>query len=392
MVDPRTLFSVEEIERARAYHRPLYLTWLVRLAIELGILAAISFSGVGDVLFDPFAGLAWWFGTLAFAAVLIAITTLATLPLSYWAGFLRERAWGFSTQSVRGFLTDRAKGLVVGLLLGGASLLALVALARALPRWWPLAASGAVAGLVVLLSVITPLLLEPLFNRFTPLRDEELAESLRRLATDAGVPIEQVLVADASRRTRKQNAYVSGLGRTRRLVLYDTLLTDGDLRELRFVLAHELGHRRAGHLVKGTVLAAAGAIALVLLLWALLRWPSLLGALAVDGPGDPRAIPFLLLLATCLPVASAPLGAAISRRWEREADRLSLELTADPKIFEQTQRKLARANLADLDPPRLAYLALFSHPTPAARITAARAFSLMRSVPSPPADRKPRER
>jgi STE24 endopeptidase len=133
--------------------------------------------------------------------------------------------------------------------------------------------------------------------------------------------------------------------------------------------------RRARHLVKGTVLGAAGATAFILLLWGLLRWPPLLDALGVDGPGNPRIVPFVLLLATCVELAAAPLGAGISRRWEREADEISLELTADPQTFETTHRKLALANLADLDPPRLVYLVLFSHPTPPERIAVARAFA-----------------
>jgi STE24 endopeptidase len=372
VVDPRSLFTVEEIERASAYHRPLYLVVPVRLSIGLGILAAACFSSLGEALFDSVAGLVWWAQAAVLTACLIAITMLVVLPISFWADFLRERAWGFSTQSASGFLADRAKGLLVGLVLGCAALLTLVGLARSLPRWWPLAAGAAAAGLVLLLGFLAPILLEPLFNRFTPLQDEQLARSLRQLSDEAGVPIEQVLVADASRRTTKQNAYVSGLGHTKRLVLYDTLLSNSDQPELRLVLAHELGHRRARHLVKGAALATAGALAFVLLLWALLQWPVLREALGVDGPGDPRVVPFVLLLATCLQISSAPLGAAISRRWERTADQFSLQLTADPNSFEQTHRKVAHANLADLDPPRLAYVALFSHPTPAERITAAR--------------------
>jgi STE24 endopeptidase len=380
--DARSLFSAEQIERARAYHRPLYLAWPVGLAVDLGILTAIAFSRVGDALFDSVAGLPWWAQTLTFSVLVIGITTLATLPLSLWSGFVHERAWGFSTQSARGWAADRAKGLCVGLVLGSAALLGLVAVARALPRWWPLVAGAAAAALVVLLGFVAPVIVEPLFNRFTPLQDQELVESLRRLADDAGVPIEQVLVADASRRTTKQNAYVSGFGRTRRLVLYDTLVAAGDPRQLSLVLAHELGHRRAGHLVKGTALGVAGAVTFVLALWLLLRRPSLLGALGVDGAGDPQVVAFVLLLGTCLHVVGAPLGAAVSRRWERQADRISLELTADPEIFEQMHRKLAHANLADLDPPRPVYLALFSHPTPTERIGAARTFTARRTGPA----------
>ena len=374
MGDAKQLFSAEEIERAHAYHRPLYLAWPAGVALDVALLAALAFSGLGDVLFDPFEGLPWWAQTLVISAIAIGLTTLLTLPLSVWAGYLRERAWGFSTQSAGSWVADRAKGLCVGLVLGGASLLGLVALARRLPRSWPLAACVAAATLILLLSFVGPQILEPIFNRFAPLQDEELAGSLHRLAADAGIPVEHVLVADASRRTTKQNAYVSGFGRTRRLVLYDTLLEEGRPRELRLVLAHELGHRRAGHLVKGTVLAAAGAVGFVLLLWALLQSSALLSALGVDGAGDPTVVPFVLLLGTVIQLAAAPPGTALSRRWEREADRISLELTDDPVAFEQVMRRLAHANLADLDPPRLAYVALFSHPTPPERIMAARTF------------------
>jgi len=370
--DPKPPFSDEEIERAHEYHRPLYLAWPAGVALDVALLAALAFSGLGNALFDPLAGLPWWAQTLVLSTIAIGLATLLTLPLSLWAGYLRERAWGFSTQSAGGWVADRAKGLSVGLVLGGVSLLGLVALARWLPRWWPAAAGAAAATLIVLLSFVGPLILEPIFNRFAPLQDEDLARSLHRLAADAGIPVEHVLVADASRRTTKQNAYVSGFGRTRRLVLYDTLLEEGRPRELRLVLAHELGHRRAGHLVKGTVLAATGGVGFVLLLWALLQSSALLSALGVDGAGDPGVVPFVLLLGTAGQVAAAPPGAALSRRFEREADRISLELTDDPMAFEQMMRKLALANLADLDPPRLAYVALFSHPTPPERIMAAR--------------------
>ena len=375
MADPRSFFTEEEVERARTYHRPLYAAWPIGLGIDLTALALVAFSPVGDALFDPLDGLPWWAQTLAYATITILLTTLLALPLSFWAGYLREHRYGFSTQSRRGWTADRAKGLAVGLVLAAVALLGLVGLARALPRWWPLATAMAAAVLVVVLGFVAPVILEPLFNRFGPLEDEELARSLRQLSVAAGVPVEQVLVADASRRTRKQNAYVSGFGRTRRLVLYDTLLEDAEPRQVRLVLAHELGHRRAGHLVKGTILAVAGAAAFVLLLWALLQRAPLLDALDVDGPGDPRVVPFVLLLAMALQVVAAPFGAGVSRRWERQADRISLDLTHDPLAFEEMMRSLALANLSDLDPPGPVYLALFSHPTPPERIAAARGFA-----------------
>jgi STE24 endopeptidase len=182
------------------------------------------------------------------------------------------------------------------------------------------------------------------------------------------------LVADASRRTTKLNAYVSGLGRTRRLVLFDTVLGEANRPEVELVVAHELGHRQARHVAKATVLGMLGAAVFVTALWALLDLPALRSALGVTGARDPRIVPFVLLLGSLLSLASSPFGAALSRNWERQADAFSLELTRDPATFESTHRRLALANLADLAPPRFFYLAWFSHPTPPERIAAARAL------------------
>ena len=365
-------FTVQEVERARAYHRPLYVLWPVRLALDLAVLTALAFTGLGDLLFDPFAGWPWWAQTVVYTAIALALAVALPTPISFWAGYRREHAWGFSTQSVSGWALDRVKGLAVGIVLTGSAMLGLVGLARWFPSWWPLAAAVAGGALVVLLTFVAPVVLEPIFNRFAPLDDAELARSLRELSVRAGVPVEHVLVADASRRTRKQNAYVSGFGRTRRLVLFDTLVEDGDPDEVRLILAHELGHRRSGHVVRGTMLAVAGTWLLVGAFWVLLQWQGLLDALGVDGPGDPRAVPFLLLAGTLLQLVAAPFGAAVSRRWERQADRIAIELTSEPGVFERMMRRLALANLIDLDPPRAVYLTRFSHPTPPERIAAAR--------------------
>jgi STE24 endopeptidase len=286
------------------------------------------------------------------------------LPLSFWRGYVHERRWGFSTQQIDGWIADRVKGVGVGLVLSVATLLALVALARALPAWWPLPAAAAAALLVLFLSFVAPVVLEPVFNRFEPLADEELAAALRALAERAGVPVRDVLVADASRRTTKSNAYVSGLGRTRRVVLYDTLLERSSPDEVKLVVAHELGHRREGHVSKGTLLLTGGAVAAVLVVWAALG----------TGVADPRNLPWILLVGLGLELAGMPLLTSVLRRWERAADRLALELTHDPSAFESVIRSLAVSNLSDLDPPRPLYLVLFTHPTPPERLAAGRAW------------------
>ena len=372
-VDAVGLFGAEQVARARRYHRPLYAAAVGGLVLDLLLLALIVFSPLGGILFEPVEGWPWWAQVVGFTGIVVASTTAVVLPLTYWTGFVHERRWGFSTQDLRGFAADRVKAFTLGLVLSGAALLGLVGSARLLPRLWPLAACLAGAALVLALGVLAPLLIEPLFNRFGPLQDAGLAAELHALAEKARLPLEEVLVADASRRSRKSNAYVSGLGPTRRLVLYDTLLGRTPRSGIGLVLAHELGHRRAHHLIKGTLLGTVGLAWFVLVLWAVLRSPTLRAAIgAPGGAGDPAVVPFVLLLAATLQILAAPLGAALSRRWEREADRFSLELTGDLATFEATHRSLATANLSDLDPPRPIYLAFFTHPTAAERIRAAR--------------------
>jgi STE24 endopeptidase len=324
---------------------------VARVVVVVGVYAVLA---GGEI-----SGLGWAADAALWAAIVSIAVTLICLPLDFWSGYVRERRWGLSTQSFRGWLTDRAKGTAVGVALAAGAWTALIALVRALPRWWPVAAAGGAALAVLVLSLLAPLLLEPLFNRFQPLSDTELADALRRLADEAGVPIQSVLVADASRRTVKSNAYVSGLGPTRRLVVWDTLLRTAGERELKLVVAHELAHRRERHVLKGTLLGMAGAVAAVLVLWAVLGSPQ---------PGD---YPVAALLVTALELAALPFGSALSRRWERTADRFSLELTGDREAYVQAHLSLARTNIADLDPPRVAYLILFTHPTPPERLALA---------------------
>src|SRR6266496_451832 len=204
-VDPASYFSSEDIERSRRYHRPLYAAFLGDLVLGFAILGVLSFSSGGDWLFRRVSGLSWWEAGLAFPALVVGVGTVIRLPLSFWRSYLYEKQWGFSTQTVRGWLLDRAKGLLVGATLTSGILLAFVALARTFPVWWPAVTAPAAALLVLVLSFAAPVVLEPIFNRFAPLEDERLASDLRSLADRAGVRVRDVLVADASRRTRKEN-------------------------------------------------------------------------------------------------------------------------------------------------------------------------------------------
>jgi STE24 endopeptidase len=369
------LFDAEQVARARRYHRPIYAVRVAGIVLGLVVLSLLSFSAGGDWLFELADRLPWWGEALVFSALVTLVGSLVATPLAFWRGYLHERAWGFSTQTVRGWASDRAKSLGIGVVLTALPMLGLIASVQIFPSWWPLFAALGGALVVFVVSFLAPVLLEPVFNKFAPLEDEALARELRELADRAEVPVRDVLVADASRRTRKHNAYVSGIGRTRRVVLWDTLLNRGEPGEIRLVVAHELGHRRFRHVALWTAITMAGTAVFVVGLWALLHWDGLLSAIGADGPGDPRVIPFVLLAGSIAELAVQPFALALSRRWERDADRFSLDLTGDADAYEQTHRNLALSNLGDLDPPKAAYVFFFSHPSAPERLAAGRSWA-----------------
>jgi STE24 endopeptidase len=358
-VDPLRFFSAEQVARARSYHRPLYWAAAVELALATAFMAALAWSAAGSAL-DP-RSLPWWARTLAYASIIVVLSAALRTPLAFWRGYLREQRFGFSTQTWRGWLIDRLKAVGINLVLVPPLLLALVALARRLPGWWVIPAAAAFALIVFLFSFLAPLLLAPLFNHYEPLDQEPLRGELRALAGAAGVPVEDVLVEDTSRRTRKANAYVTGLGKTRRLVVSDTLLAEASPAEIQTVVAHELAHRRMRHVLLGTVLSLVGVIASTVLVWALLG----------TTVSDAHRLPLLLLIALALTIVTGPAANALSRRWEQNADRFALELTHNQAAYEQAYRRLAATNLSDLDPPKLIYLLLFTQPTPPQRLAAA---------------------
>jgi STE24 endopeptidase len=340
-------FTQAELERSRRYHRPRYGALVADLVLTVGALAALTRLHLG---------LAWWLGGAVVPALVAVVLVAVNAPLGWWR-HRRDVAWGLSTQSTEGWLRDLAKETAIAAVLTVVTLWPLYALAHWLPHAWPWPAAAGAAALVFLLGFLAPVVLEPVFNRFAPLADEELAARLHALADAAGAPVREILVADASRRTTRSNAYVSGLGRTRRVVLWDTLLASPD-DEIAVVLAHELAHRTHRHVAALTGALMAGAALLVAVLR--IGW-------AHPRPDDTAGI---VLLAVLLQLAATPLLSALSRRFERVADRESVRLTGDGEAYRRLHRRLALANLADLQPPKWLYYWLFSHPTAPERLDA----------------------
>ena len=312
----------------------------------------------------------------AFLVALTGASWLVSLPLSYVGGHLVERRFGLTKQSTAGWLGDAAKGLGLGLAIQVPLTAGAFAIIRRRPDDWWLVLSGIAVPLTVLASNLAPVLIMPLFNRFDPITDEGLRQRIQALADRTGVAIADVYQMDMSRQSEKPNAFFTGLGRTKRIVLGDTLVERFAPAEVEGVVAHELGHQVHGDLWRMIALSGgvgfAAAYALHRLApWLIRRTEDRTG---VTDIGDEAALPLISVVMAGLGLLAGPLVSAFSRAIERRTDRFALELTGDGPAYAAAMERLATQSLADPDPPAPVVFLLYSHPPIAERIAAARAF------------------
>lgn len=371
----------DKVARGKQFHAALRPGSYGGLLIGLAVSLLLGLTPLGARLVSlagrPFGG-HWLAEALLGGLAVVLVGQLAALPFGAWRHVVMRR-YGLSTQDWSGWAVDVLKSFAVTGVLALLVLAGFYTLTRLAPRWWWTFAAVGAAGLVALLSFVFPVLVEPVFNKFTPMPDSALRTELMTLAERDGVPVKDVLVADASRRTRAVNAYVSGYGPTRRIVVYDTLLEAAPDAEVAQVVAHELGHAKDNDVVTGTLLGCAGAAAAVCGLYLLGGWGWLLRrAGAPEGFTDPKALALILGVIAVVGLLSSPAQSLVSRRIEARADAHALALTGDPARFEAMQRRLALRNLSDVDPPAWEHWAFGSHPTTAERIAAARAYPARR--------------
>jgi STE24 endopeptidase len=377
-------FTPEDAARGESYMHGRYWLFAVGTFLRLAVLVVLVVTPASAALRNLAVRLTPAHPAVAVAiyiALLAAAFEIVTLPLGFYAGFVREHAFGLSTQTAGGWLLDRLKGAAISLALAVplGSLLAL--LWRRYPGRWVLPA-WVLGGLaVILLVTLAPVVIDPLFNTIRPLPDPALKGRVLALADRAGIAVEQVYEADASRRTKKSNAYFTGLGATKRIVLYDNLVARSDPDAVELVLAHEMGHWTHAHIWKGIGLTLVG---MAVLLWCgarILAWAAERRALHLAGPADVAGLPLFLLALFVLNLVGLPIQNAVSRHFERQADWTSLELTGNPAAFIRAEVDLARSNLADLTPPRPLVWLLYTHPPVAERIRMADAFAAQHPTP-----------
>lgn len=365
-LDARSYFPADALERIGDFRRVSRIFFLTSLALEIAVLAVLVWKAgwLADRLAEVGRGRIRT-GVLVGLGVALALS-LAVLPISALSHWWRRR-YGLSEQGYDGWLRDAAVSLGIQAVLVAVAVAGAMWLSGRLgPQWW-LAGAPALAAIAVLFVLAQPLVVQPLFNRFEPLADRALAGRIKALARDQGVDVDRVLVADASRRTTTANAYVAGLGPTKRVVIYDTMLdgrfTDG---EIVSVAAHELAHVARSHLWKGLAWFALLAVPGVFLLAGVTE--------RYGGLAEPRLIPLGLAFAFAFVLLTQPFQNLVSRRYEAEADWLALVATRDPESAVGLDRRFALTSLGDPDPPAWVTYWLGTHPPPLERIAMAEAF------------------
>ena len=369
-VDPGVGLTPDQLARAEAFTSALRPASLLSLTLSLLTAAVLGLTPLGARLVTAVArplGGRWPAQVLLGVPALAIAGRLVTLPIAAYAETVRHR-YGLSTRGWWLWARDVAVSTLISAVVTAFVLLFLLWLVRRLPRtWWAWSAVVA-AGFVVVSSFLYPVVIEPAFNSFEPLLAGELRTDLLALAEESGVPVSDVLVSDASRRTTSLNAYVSGFGSTRRIVVYDTLLEDLPDAEIESIVGHELGHVVHADVLTGTLIGALGAAAATALFGWLLSWTPLLRRAGAESPGDPRVVPLVMFLLAAGSLLSTPVQNLVSRQVEARADLHALEVTGDADAFIAMQRRLATTNLSDPSPPAAWHWFFGSHPTTPQRV------------------------
>lgn len=357
-------------DRASRYHRLKRRAAVASVAWTVALFAVLLASGA-SVAMRTLAGDGAG-GLLYYLVLLLLLNEIGSLPLAFYTGFVLERRYGLSHEPLGRWLLDQAKSFAIGFVLSSVGASIVYGLIRVSPERWWLPAGVVFALLIVGLTNVAPVVLLPIFYRVKPLDRDALRARLLALADRAGAKVLGAYEWGLSEKTRKANAALAGIGATRRILVSDTMLSEYSDEEIEVVLAHELAHHVHGDIWKGIVFESA------LILGGFYLASRALAALApvfaLRGVGDVAGLPLLVLAAGAVSFVMVPVAHAMSRAFERSADRYALALTKNPAAFISAMRRLAAQNLAEEHPSKIVQWLFYSHPPVRERIAAAQAF------------------
>jgi len=375
----RQYFAEKEIAQGLQFVFERRLLYWSNTLVHLVFWFWVVFSGLGRRLAAGLGGSRRWFRTLLGMVLLWLIAEEAlALPfgIARWA---QQTSWGMTTRPLADWLAEHFLGFAVSTATYFPLVVGLYVLLRWFPRTWWLWATAGGAVFAMAYAWMLPVLIAPLFNTFTPLRETrwaELGAIVEALTARAGVHVNDILVVDASRQGSHTNAYFTGFGSTRQIVLYDTLLEKHTPAEIESILAHELGHWQHNHIVKGIALGTLAVLVGFFVLGRILRGATKRPPFLLESPADPAGLPLMMLAVLLGSWLAMPVENAISRHFERQADEASLELAGQADAFIQAEIKLARENKSNVAPTPFNVWLFASHPPTIERIAMAERFKM----------------
>ena len=339
--------------------------------LELAILFLLLPALVGDLTGLPLH-IIWQ--ALIFFGVLSVIGGAVSLPFDICHTFVLEKKYGFSTITWRLWLTDLIKSVLISAVLMGFLLSAFMAFILYLPKSWWFWAWVFFTSFEILLLWLFPVVIAPLFNKYEPIKDEALKEKIEALLAKVGLKAKGIFQVDEGKRSKHTNAYFTGIGKTKRIVLFDTLLASHSHDEIVAVLAHEIGHWKKKHILKQLIFMIAASLISFYIIYLIVNWPPLYHAFGLKETPVYAGLLLVSVYAGCIGFFFSPLGAFISRRYEREADKMANELVGTSEPMINALKRLAKDNLSNLHPHPLYVRFYYSHPPLLERIEYLRAM------------------
>jgi STE24 endopeptidase len=366
------IYKPEDYRKSQKYIRATTRFSLVGSSFTLFILLAFWLSG-GFNWFDQVVR-AWGFvplvNGLLYIGILLFVYSLLTLPFSIYGIFVIEERFGFNRTTPHTFFLDRVKGLGLTLIVSGPLLAGILALFRYAGLYAWLYCWAAVVIFFLAMQYVAPTWIMPLFNKFTPMESGELKEAILTYVRTVNFPVKNVFIMDGSRRSGKSNAFFTGFGRNKRIVLFDTLITRHNTPEIVAVLAHEVGHYKKKHILQGTIINVLLAGVILYLLSLFINSPGMYQAFYMSQPSIYTGLLFFGLLYTPIELGLSIVMQVVSRKNEYEADRFAAETIDEPGNLTDALKKLSAANLSNLTPHPFYVFLNYSHPPLLQRIEA----------------------
>jgi STE24 endopeptidase len=366
------IYKPEDYRKSQEYIRVTTRFGLVDSSFTLILLLTFWFSGGFDWLDQVIRGwdLVPIVTGLLYIGILLFAHSLIKLPLSIYHTFVIESRFGFNRTTPRTFFLDRVKGLGLALLFGGPLLTAILALFQYAGSYAWLYCWAAIIIFSLAMQYVTPSLIMPLFNKFTPLESGELKETILRYADSVNFPVKNVFVMDGSKRSSKSNAFFTGFGRNKRIALFDTLIAQHNVQEMVAILAHEIGHYKKKHILQGLIISILHTGILLFLLSLFLDNTGLFQAFYMTDQSIYAGLLFFSLLYTPIELILSVVMQVLSRKNEYEADRFAAETIANPHSLVEALKKLSAKNLSNLTPHPFYVFLNYSHPPLLQRVLA----------------------